>query len=94
MLYKGSGTLSPDWSTIVGDVVLDMATLSIEGSVYIVVLGTKCFYILKQNGGVHGYRKLAASPVAMHCYVNQDSIMILIAAGNSLLIFFQDALKW
>ncbi|CAG2113419.1 unnamed protein product [Medioppia subpectinata] len=90
--------VTPDWSLSLGESVIDLKVVLLEKSNhYIVVLGERNLYLLKENGSIWVMKKLEFSPSCMTAYSNDtnDAIISLIATNiSTLIIYSNDRAMW
>ena len=88
--------VSPDWSVVIGESVLDIDVVQIEKkSTAIVILGERSILVLKENGSTIFTKKLDYTPACMTSYLNQEYLMVAVCTEHkSILVYNSEALKW
>lgn len=90
--------VTPDWCIVINESANDIRIASLDKYTnYIVVIGERNLYVLKENGILWFMKKFDFNPSCMFVYPNDscDSLMLLIAThNNNLLVYANDVLKW
>eukprot|EP00051_Salpingoeca_urceolata_P016237 m.214801 g.214801 ORF g.214801 m.214801 type:complete len:803 (-) comp18624_c0_seq7:92-2500(-) len=78
-----------DWSTVVGEFVLDIVFVS--GYPFIIVLGERTIFWIKSSGGVHCCKRLESNPSCLLAYrIVDDSINLLVGTHDNGLVVLKD----
>ncbi len=90
--------VTSDWSLTLGESVIDIKVVLLEkSSYYLLILGERNLYALKENGNIWFMKKFDFNPSCLFAYPNEtnDSIISLVATHvMTLLIYCNDTLKW
>ncbi|KAK3875683.1 hypothetical protein Pcinc_019466 [Petrolisthes cinctipes] len=92
---QGSKRLSPEWTQLLGEPVLDMKVVGEGAGASLVVLTQRSFSCLKDSGVFKFIKKLEYNPACLNAFMLGNAVQVLVASHTeTLLVYHETELRW